>query len=534
MGHSTNISKYQLGRTIGEGSFAKVKIAINTQTRQRVAVKVIDKQMVVESKLMSQVQREISNMKLLHHPNIVKIYEVAATKTKIFIVMEYISGGQLADKISYLKRISDEQARKYFQQLIDAVDYCHRRGVYHRDLKPENLLLDGKENLKVSDFGLSTLRKSNGLLSTACGSPSYLAPEVIAHRSYDGGAADIWSCGVILYELLAGYLPFEDHNMMAMYQKICKAEYSCPVWFSGSHRKLLFRILDPMPTRRMTVAEILEDEWFQKNYEPSVGYMDDESINVDDINDAFDGIADADKPEKEKTANFINAFQLIAMSNDLDLSGLFEEEDDYTRKKRFGSKHSISETVMKIEVAAKDARLSVERMNHSKLKLHELGRKKSRSYFALSAEVIEVAPTHCVVEVSKSAGNISEYKKFCQSLSNVLKEKFNSSSETQFFSSRDMNKEAAIKKSRRSVPFPFRIFYFSSLKDTYSVIPNMSVLRFGLYNIFEMFNYVNTSSFSQMSLNGFTVCPRAFILTWPGFESHWRTPFLKTIIFFFI
>ncbi|XP_058067904.1 CBL-interacting serine/threonine-protein kinase 21-like isoform X2 [Magnolia sinica] len=425
MGFATNIGKYQLGRTIGEGTFAKVKVAVNTETGHSVAVKIIDKQMVMDNKLMDQVKREISTMKLLHHPNIVRIYEVIATKTRIYIVMEYISGGQLSDKMSYTKRLSEGDSRKYFQQLIDAVDYCHGRGIYHRDLKPENLLLDSKGNLKVSDFGLSVLRKPGDLLSTACGSPSYVAPEVIANKNYEGSAADIWSCGVILFELLAGVLPFDDRNLMSLYRKISRAEYTCPEWFTGSQRKLIFKILDPVPRRRITISEILEDEWFQMDYQPSIGIDHDETINLDDVNTAFDSTGETTtETDKPKSPSFINAFQLIAMSNDLDLSGLFVEEDNDKQRTRFGSTHSIHETIEKIEVAAKDARLSVERMNNSKVKLHGTRRlTRCRSHCIVSAEVIEVTPTNCVVEISKSARELRVYTEFCKSLSSMLKEK---------------------------------------------------------------------------------------------------------------
>ncbi|XP_058113804.1 CBL-interacting serine/threonine-protein kinase 21-like [Magnolia sinica] len=424
MGYAANIGKYQLGRTIGEGTFAKVKVAVNTETGHNVAIKIIDKQMVIDNNLMDQVKREISTMKLLHHPNIVRIYEVIATKRKIYLVMEYISGGQLTDKMSYLKRLHEDEARKCFQQLIDAVDYCHCRGVYHRDLKPENLLLDSQGNMKVSDFGLSILRKPGDLLSTACGSPSYVAPEVIANKNYDGSAADVWSCGVILFELLAGYLPFEDRNLMNLYRKISRAEYVWPEWFTEVQRKLIFRILDPRPGTRMTVAEILENDWFHIDYKPSTGIDSDENVDLDDVNAAFDSIGETTaEMEKAKSPSFINAFQLIAMSNDLDLSGLFEEEDNDKQRTRLGSEHSIHETIEKIEVAAKDVRLSVERMNNSKVKLHGTRMlTRCRSHFTVSAEVIEVAPTHCVVEISKYAGELRVYKEFCKSLSSVLKE----------------------------------------------------------------------------------------------------------------
>ncbi|KAL7224604.1 hypothetical protein ACSBR1_025969 [Camellia fascicularis] len=404
MGYANSIGKYQLSRTIGEGTFAKVKLATNTENGQHVAIKIIDKHMVIENNLIYQVKREIRTMKLLRHPNIVRIHEVIGTKTKIYIVMEYVSGGQLADKLSYINRLNEREARKHFQQLIDAVDYCHCRGVYHRDLKPENLLLNSKGNLKVSDFGLSALRKPGDLLSTACGSPSYVAPELLMNKGYEGAAADVWSCGVILFELLTGFLPFDDRNLMNLYKK------------------------------RITIPEIIEDQWFQTNYEPAVGIECDENINLDDVHAAFDSIKENEAKTKiPHIPSFINAFQLIAMSQDLDLSRLFEEQDNEKQKTTLGSKLTINETIEKIEAAAKDACLSVERMNNSKMKIHPKQKmtRCSRSCFDLSAEVIEVAPTHCVVEISKSAGELVLYTEFCKSLSSMLTEESEVSTEKQ-------------------------------------------------------------------------------------------------------
>ncbi|XP_030523659.1 CBL-interacting serine/threonine-protein kinase 21 isoform X1 [Rhodamnia argentea] len=428
----SNIGKYQLRQTIGEGTFAKVKLAVDNTGGHNVAVKVIDKQMVMESNLKYQVQREIRTMKLLHHPNIVRIHEVIGTKTKIYIVMEYVPGGQLSDKLSYLRKFSESEARKLFQQLIDAVDYCHHRGVYHRDLKPENLLLDSKGNLKVSDFGLSALQKPGDMLSTACGSPCYVAPELFADKGYDGAAADIWSCGVILFELLAGFLPFDDRSLMNLYRKIAKAEYTCPPWFTDSQKKILSRILDPNPTRRITIVEIVEDAWFKKDYIPACGCECD-AKNLDDVNAAFDTLEDSDAEKTmPKSSNFINAFQLIAMSRDLDLSGLFEEQEEKKQKMRLGSKNTISNTFRKIEAAATDMSLAIERLNN-KMKMHPRQKmtRCARSYYDFSAEVIEVAPEHCVVEISKSAGELGMYKEFCQSLSSLLTEKSSDSLESQ-------------------------------------------------------------------------------------------------------
>lgn len=434
MGYVNTIGKYQLGRTIGEGTFAKVKLAVNTKNGLYVAIKIIDKHMVVENNLTNQVKSEIRTMKLLRHPNIVRIHEVIGTKTKIYIVMEYVSGGQLSDRMSYVGRLSERQARKHFQQLIDAVDYCHCRGVYHRDLKPQNLLLDGKDCLKVSDFGLSTLRKPGDLLSTACGSPSYVAPELLANKGYEGAAADVWSCGVILFEMLAGQLPFDDRSLMNLYRKILRAEYTFPEWFTESQKTLISRILDPNPQTRITTSEIIENQWFQTNYEPAVRIECDEDINFDDVHAAFNSVQENETEKKiPRPPSFINAFQLIAMSHDLDLSGLFEEEDNEKHKTTLGSKHTINETLEKIEAAAKDASLCVERMNNSKVKIHpqQTMTRCSRSCFDLSAKVIEVAPTHCVVEISKSLGELEPYREFCKSLSTMLTEESGESSETE-------------------------------------------------------------------------------------------------------
>lgn len=203
------MERYELRRLLGQDTFAKVHHARDVKTSMNVAIKIIDKEKIVKAGMIDQIKCEISAMKLVRHSNIVQLYEVMASKKKIYCVMEYVKGGELYNKVSKGK-LKEDVTRKLFQQLINAIDFCHSRGVYHRDLKPENLLLDENGNLKISDFGLSALAESkcqDGLLHTKCGTPAYVAPEVINRRGYDGAKADIWSCGVILYVLLAGYLP---------------------------------------------------------------------------------------------------------------------------------------------------------------------------------------------------------------------------------------------------------------------------------------------------------------------------------------
>ncbi|KAK1615410.1 hypothetical protein QYE76_020927 [Lolium multiflorum] len=422
-----SIGKYRVGWTIGEGSFAKVKLAVDMETGGSVAVKVIDRSTVLRNNLMYQVKREISAMKLLNHPNIVKIHEVIATKTKICLVMEYVPGGQLSDRLSYHKRLDEREANKYFYQLIDAVDYCHRRGVFHRDLKPQNLLLDNQGNLKVSDFGLSVLRKPGQLLSTSCGSPCYVAPEVIQHKTYEGAAADIWSCGVILFELLTGYLPFQDHSFTNLYRRISRGQFAFPQWITLPQKKIILSILDPSPITRAKISDIFNDKWFQEGYKPSIRTT--ESVYCDDCVDLEEASTDSDSSRNTQVreaeeaspepSRFINAFQLIATCSDLDLSGLFQEQ----QKTKLGSPHAVQETLKIIRVAARDVSLSVRRMSNSMVKLQDI-RLLSRSMLdlTLSAEVIEVTEAHCVVEVSKSTGDLRAYKEFCTSLWRLLNE----------------------------------------------------------------------------------------------------------------
>ncbi|MBA0558958.1 hypothetical protein Golob_015943, partial [Gossypium lobatum] len=213
---ATLFGKYELGKLLGCGAFAKVYHARDVDSGQSVAIKAVSKKKVLKGGFMAHVKREIAIMRRLRHPNIVKLIEVLATKTKVYFVMEFAKGGELFTRISR-GRFSEDLSRRYFQQLISAVRFCHSRGVFHRDLKPENLLLDDNWNLKITDFGLSAVTdqiRPDGLLHTLCGTPAYVAPEILAKKGYDGAKVDVWSCGIVLYVLHAGYLPFNDANLM--------------------------------------------------------------------------------------------------------------------------------------------------------------------------------------------------------------------------------------------------------------------------------------------------------------------------------
>uniref|UniRef100_A0A804RDP9 non-specific serine/threonine protein kinase n=1 Tax=Zea mays TaxID=4577 RepID=A0A804RDP9_MAIZE len=346
------LGAYELGRTLGEGNFGKVKQARHRGSGGQFAVKIMERARVLSQRADEQICREIATLKLLAHPNVVRLHEVAASKTKIYMVLELVNGGELLDRIAASEgKLPEQEARRLFQQLVDGVSYCHEKGVCHRDLKLENVLVDRKGNIKISDFGLSALPQhlgNDGLLHTTCGSPNYIAPEVLQNRGYDGSLSDIWSCGVILYVMLVGHLPFDDRNIVVLYQKI-------PEWLSPGARNLLRRILEPDPAERIAMAEIKAHPWFQEHYVPVLPPYDD-----DDDHDSVKQIGAG-----SKTTHHINAFQLIGMASSLDLSGFFEEEDVSQRKIRFTSAQPPEDLFAEIERSATDMGFHVHR-GHSK------------------------------------------------------------------------------------------------------------------------------------------------------------------------
>lgn len=345
------VGNYELGRTLGRGNFGKVKYARNTLSGHGFAVKILDKSRIFQLCITDQIKREIGTLKLLKHPNVVRLHEVLASKTKIYMVLEYVTGGELFDRLASNGKLSEAEGRKLFQQLIDGVSYCHDKGVFHRDLKLENLLVDDRGNIKISDFGLSALPqhyRNDGLLHTTCGSPNYVAPEVLANRGYDGATSDIWSCGVILYVILTGVLPFDDRNLAVLYQKIFKGDVQIPKWLSIGAQSLIRRILDPNPVTRLTMVGIRADEWFKQDYVINCPPDDEENIYFDGKSlSLHEKATKADK--KPDSPSLINAFELIGMSSYLDLSGFFEKEDVSERKVRFTSNYNQKELLERIE-----------------------------------------------------------------------------------------------------------------------------------------------------------------------------------------
>ncbi|PIN26704.1 Ca2+/calmodulin-dependent protein kinase, EF-Hand protein superfamily [Handroanthus impetiginosus] len=375
--------KYELGRTIGEGTLAKVKFARNVDTGESVAIKVLARSTILKHKM-------ISIMKIVRHPCmvLVRLHEVSASQTKIYIVLEFVTGGELFDKIVHRGRLSENESRRYFQQLIDAGLHCHSKGAYHRDLKTENLLLDSKGNLKGVD-----------LLHKTCGTPNYLATDhfktlkkkenccslaainlqlqlllsskalsllnfmpdvfenIVFSRSWQGGydvaAADVWSCSVILYVLMAGYLPFEEKDLPSLYNKV-NDKY------------------------------VREEPW-----------------------------------DNDSGALIMNAFEMVTLSQGLNLSALFDRRQDYVRRQtRFVSRQPAKVIIAAIEAAAESMGLKVHTRSY-KTRLEGVSANRA-SQFAVVLEVYEVAPSLFMVDVRKAAGDTLEYHKFYKNFCTMI------------------------------------------------------------------------------------------------------------------
>ncbi|KAH9684163.1 CBL-interacting serine/threonine-protein kinase 1 [Citrus sinensis] len=365
------LGRYELGRTLGEGNFGKVKFAQDLDSGLPFAVKILEKNRIIHLKITDQIKREIATLKLLKHPNVVRLHEASKG------------------------RLQEAEGRKLFQQLIDGVSYCHNKGVFHRDLKDD------------------------GLLHTTCGSPNYVAPEVLANRGYDGATSDIWSCGVILYVILTGYLPFDDRNLAVLYQKIFRGDFKLPKWLSPGAQNLLRKILEPNPVKRITIAGIKADEWFEQDYTPANPDDDEEDIFVD--NEAFSmHEVPSDGGRTPGSPPLINAFQLIGMSSCLDLSGFFEKEDVSERKIRFTSNHSAKDLLERIEDIVTEMGFRVQKKNGKLKATQEHKPQKSLGSLSVAAEVFEISPSLYVVELRKSYGDPTVYRQLCNKLSSDL------------------------------------------------------------------------------------------------------------------
>ena len=263
------ISKsYKINKEIGSGTFGKVYLGEHIPTQSPLAIKVLDKSKIQDRSDFERVCRELKISQTILHPHLVQLYDMLETENHIFLIMEYLEGGELYDYIVSKRRLTEPEAFLYFIQVVSAIDYMHKLNIVHRDLKPENLLLDQQKRvIKLVDFGLGRFYDVHAKVETACGSPCYAPPEMLSKFKYEPIKADIWSLGIVLYAMLAGFLPFDDDNTEVLYQKIIEGNFSMPHWISAEAQDLLSKIINKEPDKRISIAQIYEHPWFKKSSE---------------------------------------------------------------------------------------------------------------------------------------------------------------------------------------------------------------------------------------------------------------------------
>ena len=254
---------FKMGKKLGEGRFSIVKLGTHSLTNQPVAIKILDKTKISNIQDKERINREIKIMKKINHFNITKLYTIIETKCIIYLVEEYVQGKELNDYLYTKGKLSEQEACKFFHQIISGLSYLHYIGIAHRDFKPENILLTSDNKiLKIIDFGLSNMYKKDQLLKTSCGSPCYIPPEMIKEEVYNGDKSDIWSAGVILYLMLCGHLPFYEEDNQLMYDKIIKGEFNVPEFLSDEAKDIIKKILEVDPKKRLNFEEIKSHPWF--------------------------------------------------------------------------------------------------------------------------------------------------------------------------------------------------------------------------------------------------------------------------------
>ncbi|XP_047135160.1 serine/threonine kinase SAD-1 isoform X1 [Hydra vulgaris] len=261
MSEVRGVGPYTLQHVLGKGQTGVVRLGIHSVTQKRVAIKIVDKNKIPPN-VLAKVEREITIMKLIEHYNVLHLTDVYESKKSLFLVLEYVGGGELFDYLVKRGRLQLNEAQRFFCQIVSAVSFCHEHLICHRDLKPENLLLDDQNNIKIADFGMASVQVENNMLETSCGSPHYACPEVVRGIPYDGRKADTWSCGVILYALVVGCLPFDDDNLRVLLEKVKSGVFSVPLFVPAECADLLHKMIKVNPEQRYSLSEVKKHPFY--------------------------------------------------------------------------------------------------------------------------------------------------------------------------------------------------------------------------------------------------------------------------------
>jgi len=279
------LAQFILGKKLGKGAFATVRLATHIKTNKIVAIKILEKEKMKENDKL-RLEREIKILKKVRHKNIVNLYNVINSKKEIYIIMEYIKGTELFSYINEKKKLKENEACYFYQQIISGIEYLEKLKIVHRDIKPENIIIENNKNIKIIDFGLSNIYPENNILFSSCGSPCYAPPEMIMGKNYTGSGVDIWSSGIVLFGMLCGYLPFTDLNEQKLYKKIVDGKLYLPHFLSENAKDLLKKILNKDPLKRINIDKIKNHPWFNlinPKLTMSIGFLSNEIITPIDL-----------------------------------------------------------------------------------------------------------------------------------------------------------------------------------------------------------------------------------------------------------
>ena len=397
-----SMDNYILTEDIGEGNFGKMKLGVYKPTLEQFAIKILNKKTIKE-KMKNVDFRENEIITKFHHINIVNVFELIEDMDNYYIIMEYCQKGELFDYIVSKKKLSEDEASIFFYQLINGVSYMHKKGIAHRDLKPENLLLTKDKVLKIIDFGLSHEFDGNILLKTKCGSPSYAAPEIIKGKSYDGFKIDSWCCGIILYAMVCGYLPFDGETNKELYKSILKCNPEYPAYLSKECKNLIKSILVADPNNRITIEDIKQTEFYQKGrelckslYKINLEELDKQSYDL--IEEEKTNNKDNDNSDENKIFSKIDAGiaenEKVEISNDEKekkkigiLFGNLKDEDilnKYTnRKGRSNSKNKIINimNIFRQKINNNNNLLTIKQNEDDNYRHHNILQTESNNYY---------------------------------------------------------------------------------------------------------------------------------------------------------
>jgi len=424
---SKQVGPYRISTTLGEGHFSKVKLGKHGDTGESVAIKILDKQAMEAAGAEAEVMHEVNIMKQVEHPNVVNLREIIASRESIFLVMEYVPGGDLFDHVAKHGAMKEEAAKAIFCQLIDGVEFCHMNGIFHRDIKAENVLLTSNGHAKLADFGLGALTSSHqdGLIPTFAGTANFAAPEVLARRGgYAGGPADIWSLGVLLFFVTAARAPFLGPEFESLRARIARAEYRVPLWYSDSLSSFLKLIFQVQPAKRAGFEELRGHPWLkpaaeQKRWQELNPVPSNEDLSKVMVAprqmtmEESESLQQAVAKRPGSAGSSMNAFQLMASA--LDISAILEDRmESRSLNTRFLSKAQPGAVIAYLEEEASTRGGRLVRSNDCRYKVVAAQTQKGKC--TANVDFVTVMPGLLMVQFGKSAGSTAAFHQFFNEL----------------------------------------------------------------------------------------------------------------------